>query len=401
MSLPAWLHPDFRLTDAAGTATAAELIDAATRLAEELPLWSRAGLAAIEARAILCALLAAEARQADLFLIRDASAGADIDHRIEGDKIVEITEDAPPGTGLVWLQTSGSTGRPKWVSHQPEDLRARISAGPPQARWLLSYGAGSFAGLQVILSAAIGGHHLVVPAATPTIGDLAALAAQHRITHLSGTPTFWRAFLMALGVVDLPLATATLGGEATDQALLDALGARFPTARLRHLYATTELGTVFSVADGSAGFPAAWLETDRNGVRLTITDHDTLAVARDGGAFQDTGDRVVVVENRVLFRGRLDAMVNIGGVKIWPEEVEAHLLQLPFVRDALVSARPSPITGSILVADLVLADPEAQAACEPLVKAHLERLPRAARPAMIRYKSALPTGQTGKKLRMP
>jgi acyl-coenzyme A synthetase/AMP-(fatty) acid ligase len=395
MSLPAWLHPDFRLTDDAGTATAADLIETGTQLADELPLWGRAGLAATNARAILSALLAAEARQTDLFLIRDATTGAEIGHRIEGDKVFEVAEDAPDGTGLVWLQTSGSTGRPKWVSHPADALRARIAAGQPHARWLLSYAAAGFAGLQVILSAAIGGHHLVVPPAHAAIGDLAALAVEHDITHLSGTPTFWRAFLMALGTNGVPLATVTLGGEATDQALLDLLRAKFPKARLRHLYATTELGTVFSVADGRAGFPAEWLE---NG--LAITEHETLAVMRDG-ALRDTGDRVAVDGDRVLFRGRLDAMVNVGGVKIWPEEVETHLLRLPFLRDALVTTKPNPITGSILIAELVLADPDAQAACDPLVKAHLALLPRAARPAMIRYRTALPTGQTGKKLRMP
>lgn len=395
MSLPAWLHPDFTLADAAGTATAADLIAAGTRLADELPLWGRAGLAAADARAILPALLAAEARQTDLFLIRDAGTGAQIGCRIEGDQVFEVAEDAPDGSGLVWLQTSGSTGRPKWVSHQPEALRARIAAGRPQARWLLSYAAGGFAGLQVILSAAIGGHRLVVPPDHAGIGELAALAVRHEITHLSGTPTFWRAFLMALGADTLPLATVTLGGEAADQALLDLLRAKFPAARLRHLYATTELGTVFSVADGRAGFPADWLA---NG--LAITEHGTLAVLRDG-ALQDTGDRVALAGDRALFRGRLDAMVNIGGVKIWPEEVEAHLLQLPFVRDALVTTKPNPITGSILIAELVLADPAAEAACDPLIKAQLALLPRAARPAMIRYRTALPTGQTGKKSRTP
>ena len=395
MSLPAWLHPDFMLTDDAGTATAADLIETGTRLADELPLWGRAGLAATDVRAIISALLAAEARQTDLFLIRDATTGAEIGCRIEGDKVFEVAEDAPSGTGLVWLQTSGSTGRPKWVSHQAGALRTRIAAGQPHARWLLSYAAGGFAGLQVILSAAIGGHHLVAPPGHATIGDLAALALKHEITHLSGTPTFWRAFLMALGTDTVPLATVTLGGEAADQSLLDLLRAKFPKARLRHLYATTELGTVFSVADGRAGFPAEWLE---NG--LAITEQETLAVTRDGTS-RDTGDRVVLVGDRVLFRGRLDAMVNVGGVKIWPEEVETHLLRLPFLRDALVTTKPNPITGNILIAELVLADPDAQAACDPLVKAHLALLPRAARPAMIRYRTALPTGQTGKKLRIP
>lgn len=394
MSLPAWLHPDFTLIDAAGIATADDLIAAGTRLADELPLWGRAGLAASEPRAILEALLAAEARQTDLFLIRDSTTGAPIGCRIEGDAVFEVAGDAPDGTGLVWLQTSGSTGRPKWVSHRPEVLRARIAAGKPGARWLLSYAAAGFAGLQVVLSSAIGGHHLVAPPHHAAIADLTALALKHRVTHLSGTPTFWRAFLMALGTDDLPLAAVTLGGEATDQALLDLLRAKFPAARLRHLYATTELGTVFSVADDRAGFPATWLEHD-----LAITPHETLAVRR-GDIMLDTGDRVVLAGDRVLFRGRLDAMVNIGGVKVWPEEVEAHLLQLPFLSDVLVTTKANPITGSILVADLVLADADARTACDALVKAHLALLPRAARPAMLRYKTALPTGETGKKLRI-
>lgn len=394
MSLPAWLHPGFTLTDDSGTATAADFAAAATQLADDMPLWGRVGLAATDARTILTAMLAAEARQTDLFLIRDAMTGAEIGHRIEGDAVFEVVHDAPRGNGQIWLQTSGSTGRPKWVSHAPESLRARIAPGQSPARWLLSYAPGGFAGLQVILSAAVGGHQLVT-SAHGGVGDLAALALRHGITHLSGTPTFWRAFLMALGNADLPLAAVTLGGEAADQALLDLLNAKFPAARLRHLYATTEFGTVFSVADGRAGFPAAWLGPD-----LAITPDETLAVGRNG-VLHDTGDQVVLTGDRVLFRGRHDAMVNVGGVKVWPEEVEAHLLQLPCLSDVLVTTKPSPITGSILIADLVLTDPAGEAAARPLIKAHLEALPRAARPATLRFVPALPTGQTGKKSRNP
>jgi len=400
MSHAAWIHPDFVLVDERGSATAAQLADAARALARGIPRHSRVGLPDGDARSILVALLAVEAVEADLFVIRDPATDAEVAWRIEGDSIVAQSAAAPAADGLVWLQTSGSTGRPKWVPHRPADLRRAIAAGHPHARWLLTYAPGGFAGLQVMLSAAIGGHRLVA-AAAPSVGQLAELATRHAITHVSGTPTFWRAFLMALGEADLPLAAATLGGEAADQGLLDALRNRFPAARLRHLYATTELGTVFSVADGRAGFPAAWLDTDLAGLCLTVTDRDTLAVARGDDAFHDTGDRVTLVGDRIQFRGRYDQMVNVGGVKIWPEEVEAHLLELPVLRDALVSARPSPITGSILIADLVPADASAQAECDTLVRAHLEKLPRPARPAMIRYSAALPTGRTGKKLRMP
>jgi len=390
-----WLHPGFTLVDEHGAAAAAEIEAAAQRLGKELPWRGRAGLAAVDARTILTALIAAETRQCDLFLIRDATSGAEIGHRIEGDLVFELVPDATAGTGLVWLQSSGTTGRPKWASHTPAALRQRIAAGQAPARWLLSYAPGAFAGLQVILSAAIGGHHLVTGSSSDGIADLADLALTHQVTHLSGTPTFWRAFLMALKDATPPLAAVTLGGETADQPLLDLLRRKFPAARLRHLYATTELGTVFSVADGRAGFPATWLGAD-----LAVTDEGTLAVRRDG-ILRDTGDRVAVEGDRVLFRGRIDAMVNIGGVKIWPEEVEAHLLQLPCLADALVATKPNPITGSILTADLVPAAGVTETEARALVKAHLEALPRAARPAVLRLVPALQIGETGKKSRAP
>jgi acyl-coenzyme A synthetase/AMP-(fatty) acid ligase len=102
-----------------------------------------------------------------------------------------------------------------------------------------------------------------------------------------------------------------------------------------------------------------------------------------------------MVGDRVLFRGRLDSMVNIGGVKVFPETVEAFILQHPGVQDVRVSPRPNPITGHVLTADMVLKPFADQNA----VKAHLQGLPRAQRPVLTRFVETLPIGQTGKKLR--
>jgi len=90
-------------------------------------------------------------------------------------------------------------------------------------------------------------------------------------------------------------------------------------------------------------------------------------------------------------------MVNVGGVKIFPETVEAHLLALPFVQDVRVTPKPNPITGHVLTADIVLKPFSGDVESE--IKAHLAQLPRAARPASLRFVDALDTGATGKKLR--
>jgi acyl-CoA synthetase (AMP-forming)/AMP-acid ligase II len=311
----------------------------------------------------------------DAWLMRDA----------DGDPVPAVGQGKNPRIGL---QTSGTAGRPKWVVTTLDTLTANLKPGNEPARWLLTYNPGSFAGLQVILSAWIGEHTLVVPPYGADVAAMADLAVAEKVTHVSGTPTFWRAFLMALGNRPLDFKSVTLGGEAADQAILDAVAARFPKAAIRHIYATTELGRIFSVSDGRAGFPLS----DLNG-RLAVSGHDTLTV---GGI--DTGDVVEVTGDRVVFRGRLDAMVNIGGVKVYPETVEACLLQLPFVQDVKVSSRPNPITGHVLVADIVLkADSGFD---EAQIKAHLRSLPRAQRPVSLRYVDRIEMGATGKKSRV-
>ena len=350
----------------------------------------RAGVidvAAEGSRGVVGGLLAAEAGDSAVLLRDPASA---------------LPAEATPGS--IWLQTSGTTGVPKWSGHTLADLKARIKPGAGErARWLLTFHPASFAGVQVILSAMIGGHALVSTRPDASVADMARAAVETAVTHISGTPTFWRAFLMALGDATLDLRGVTLGGEAADQGILDALKARFPNAALRHIYATTETGTVFSVTDGRAGFPRDWLYVPLKGMKLTLSENDTLRVENPRASAQartgiwDTGDVVELVGDRVLFRGRTDSMVNVGGVKVFPETVEAHILASPWVQEARVTSKPSPITGAILVADIVLkplpGDHEAE------IRAHIAQLPRAQRPASLRFVEAIKTGATGKKAR--
>lgn len=335
-----------------------------------------------------------------------AAAGNDSAVLLRDPAAAPPTEVMP---GSIWLQTSGTTGTPKWSGYALDDLKAKIKPGNGErARWLLTFHPAAFAGVQVILSAMMGGHALVAARPDATIADMARIAVSNAVTHVSGTPTFWRAFLMALGDRPLDLRGVTLGGEAADQRILDALKARFPNAILRHIYATTEAGTVFSVADGRAGFPRDWLYHPLNGLKLTLSDNDTLRVenprasGQAKGAIWDTGDVVEMVGDRVLFRGRADSMVNVGGVKVFPETVEAHILAVPAVQDVRVSAKANPITGAILVADIVLkplaGDDAANVKDE--IRAHVAQLPRAQRPASLRFVEAIETGATGKKVRI-
>jgi acyl-coenzyme A synthetase/AMP-(fatty) acid ligase len=80
----------------------------------------------------------------------------------------------------------------------------------------------------------------------------------------------------------------------------------------------------------------------------------TAVVGADG--YVDTYDLVERIEGRYYFRGRKDGVINVGGSKVFPEEVESVLNADPRVRWSRVSARPNLLTGSVVAADVVLID---------------------------------------------
>jgi acyl-coenzyme A synthetase/AMP-(fatty) acid ligase len=309
--------------------------------------------------------------------------------------------------GLIWLQTSGTSGEPKWFAHRLEDLFGAIAPGSERVTWMLTYEPTSFAGLQVILSALLGGHQLVCPKDKSSTSEYVNLAEKHNITNMSGTPTFWRAFLRASVNASLSIKKVTLGGEVADQATLDELVKRFKNAEIRHIYATTELGVVLTVKDGKAGFPSSWIgKTLPNGLELSLSSMNSLLIAgpKVGSRFNDekfdTRDVIAIEEERAFFKGRADTLINVGGSKVYPEEVESFLLQLSCISDVIVSGHTSPITGHILIADIVPSMQVEELEIRKEIHEHLKVLPRYARPALLRFKKELFMGGTGKKPRL-
>jgi acyl-coenzyme A synthetase/AMP-(fatty) acid ligase len=74
---------------------------------------------------------------------------------------------------------------------------------------------------------------------------------------------------------------------------------------------------------------------------------------RDAEGFVDNGDALQLRDGRYYFLGRRDGTINVGGLKVHPEEVEAVINRHPEVSISLVRPKKSPITGSLVVADVV------------------------------------------------
>ncbi len=326
----------------------------------------------------------------------------------------EASRDAAAVGPTSWLMTtSGTTGRPKIVPHDLASLSRTVSRMPASggARWGLLYDPTRFAGMQVVLQALLGGGTLIAPDTAAPLSEQVAFLASRGCTHLSATPTLWRRLLMVPGHAELSLRQATLGGEIVEQPVLDALAAAFPRARLTHIYASTEAGVGFAVNDGRAGFPASYLDVPPSSVAMRVDGQGILwlrppgptpgaGVEADAQGFVRSGDRVERRGDRLYFLGRDNGAINVGGVKIFPEVVERVIAAVPGVALVRVSAKSSPITGSLLVADIALAegaDPtHTRAAVAAACRAGLER---EAVPARIRLVDDLAANAAGKLVR--
>ena len=275
-----------------------------------------------------------------------------------------------------WLMlTSGTSGVPKIVGHTLEGLTGAIVAdGPARGAspvWATFYDIRRYGGLQIFLRAIIGGGSMVLSEPGEPVADYVARLREKSVTHISGTPSHWRKLLMSGSASGFAPRYVRLSGEIADQAVLDGLSRAFPAASIGHAYASTEAGVGFAVNDGLEGFPADMIGANRDGVEMKVEDGSLRIrsmrtahayVGRQAGAltdaegFVDTGDMVERRGDRYHFVGRRGGIINIGGLKVHPEEIEAVINRHAEVRMSRARSRRSPITGAIVVADVVLAD---------------------------------------------
>ncbi len=364
-------------------------------------------------------------------VIRDAEADALVyDGRITApsrpENLLLVPSEWPPRpratrhetlAATEWaLLTSGTTGDPKMVVHTVSTLLHAVpllSMTAEIENWATYYDIRRYGGLQMFLRGCAGNGSLTLREADETIDGFLTRAGAERVTHVAGTPAHWRLALMNPMRDRIDPRYVRMSGETADETLLRAVSALYPRARVAHAYASTEAGVLFEIGDGRAGFPAALLEPRGGDVELKLVD-DTLrarspgaasrylgarrAALHDADGFVDTGDLIKLNGDRCLFAGRRGGIINIGGAKVHPEEVEATINKHASVHASLVSGRKNPISGFIGVADVVLKPnaAEPKVVREEILAACARDLAPFKTPAIIRFVSELAVTQTGK-----
>src|SRR6266849_2444379 len=336
-----------------------------------------------------------------------------------------ITPGAAPTAGrrrTDWIMlTSGTTGAPKMVVHTLDSLTGAVKVDRDRREpivWGTLYDIRRYGGLQIFLRAMLGGTSLVLSSTGEPMAAYLERLGKRGVTHLTGTPSHWRWALLSPSARAVSPRYLRLSGEIADQAILDNLREAYPAAAVGHAYASTEAGVGFEVNDGREGFPAGMIGANAGGVTMKVVDGSlrirSPRTARrylgeadllDADGFVDTGDIVELKGDRYYFVGRRGGIINVGGLKVHPEEIEAVINRHPEVRMSLVRARKNPITGAIVVADVVLRSQpgsgldRAQELKREILRSCRHSLPQHKVPAAIRFVPSLDVSATGKMVR--
>lgn len=278
---------------------------------------------------------------------RDGSAAGQ--HQL----IKEVRDRNHPG---IIFFSSGTTGRPKAILHDFNNFLERYAVPRPPLRalnFLLFDHAG---GINTMLHTLFNRGVVIVPTER-TPETLAAELVEHRVELLPTTPTFLRMMLLA-GVFDTMefphLRVITYGTERMDQGTLDRLCRKLPDVDFRQTYGLSELG-VFQVK--SRARDSLWMQIGGKGIETRI-DEGVLHIRSDNrmlgylnapspftDGWYDTGDIVEEDNGWIRVIGRAKEILNVGGLKILPSEVERVALLYPGVLRAKAVGMPNPITG--------------------------------------------------------
>jgi long-chain acyl-CoA synthetase len=315
--------------------------------------------------------------------------------------------------GLV-IFSSGSTGNPKAILHDFAALLEKFRRPSVKKRTLGFLLFDHIGGMDTLFNTlASGGALVTVPNRDPDV--VCQAIAQYQVHTLPASPTFLNLLLISEAWQRYDLSSLQLiayGTEPMPQALLARLQEAFPQAKLLQTYGMSELG-VLRTRSREPG--SLWMKFSGEGFETKIVN-GTLWVRSptamlgylnaphlfDEAGWLNTEDAVEVDGEYVRVVGRVTDLVNIGGQKVYPAEVENVLMTMTNVRDVVVYGEPHPLTGKILAARFNLLTPEPFDEFKKRVRSYCrERLPTFKIPARIEVTDAAQFGQRLKKQRKP
>jgi len=302
--------------------------------------------------------------------------------------------------GLVYLST-GTSGEPKAAVHDLTHLLEKFELRRPALTAVALLPFDHLGGFNTMLHTLSNGATLV-STDDRSPDNVCRLIAEHRVELLPATPTFLRMLLLnrAHRRHDLgSLRVISYGAEAMPSTTLARLREAFPRVKLQQTYGMTELGALRtkSLGDGSL-----WVKVGGEGFATRVVDgklqvrarsmllgylNAPLPVTVDG--WFETGDLVAQDGEYLRFLGKDSDLINVGGEKVYPAEIEGVIEAIDGVAEATVYGEPNTLLGEIVCARVTArADVDRAKLASSVKRRCRERLERFKVPVKVEVESA-------------
>ncbi|MCG3711689.1 fatty acid--CoA ligase family protein [Aliarcobacter butzleri] len=271
-------------------------------------------------------------------------------------------------SGLV-LFSSGSTGKPKAMIHNLDNLINSYKDKKEKSMNMLVFLIfDHIGGLNTVFNALFMGACLIIPKIKDA-KNICALIEKYKILVLPSSPTFLNLILISGEYEKHDLSSLrmiTYGTETMPQSLLDRLKEAFPKVKFLQTFGTSETGinTTSSQASNSLFMKLENINCEYKIVENELWLRSATQVLGYLNASMDsftsdgwfkTGDLVETSQSGYIkIIGRSKEVINVGGQKVLPSEVESVILTLDFVDDCMVYGEANAITGQTVVCDVIL-----------------------------------------------
>lgn len=318
-------------------------------------------------------------------------------------------------SGLI-LFSSGSTGEPKAMIHDFDHLVDSFQGKKTKnLNMLVFLMFDHIGGLNTLFNTLAMGARIVIPESRNP-DYIGGLIEKYKVNVLPSTPTFLNMLLMAKANEKYNLKSLkmiTYGTETMPESVLLKLKEVFPRTRLMQTFGTSETGIAQTTSKSSGSLEMKlddpnteykivnnelWLKSKTQ--VLGYLNADMISFTEDGW-FQ-TGDLVELSEGGYIkIVGRNKEVINVGGEKVLPTEVESVILELDIVDDCMVYSEKNAITGQMVAVQLVLHEGVSEKESKKLIRNHCRmKLDNYKVPARFKFADKTNFGDRFKKLRL-
>ncbi len=324
----------------------------------------------------------AEARFEFVFRAERLAELKEFDRQVTNPLLTAIIRDRSPGLVVF---SSGSTGRPKGILHDFTRILEKFTVPRKTLRTLTFLQLDHLGGINTLLYVlSNGGTIISVRDRSPAaIGEA---VERYQVELLPVTPSFLNLFIVSEEFRKWNLSSLKIisyGTEVMPPATLEKVKVLFPGVGLQQTYGLSELGVLRTKSrdDGSL-----WVKVGGEGFQTKVVDGILWIRARsamlgylnapqpfDADGWFNTDDQVEVDGEYVKILGRKSEIINVGGQKVFPAEVEDVLIQIDNIKDAVVFGEKNFLMGNVVVAKLNLIADENDASVKKRVREFCKR----------------------------